>query len=178
MREIEGIQNVVRKLEPHWPDIMAHFNSENARFKALIAQDHDILGRILKCHLVVEHYLNRFLAEHYRLGDLDQVRLTFFQKAKLLPSSESSAAFVKPGIIELNAIRNKFGHRLNAVIGTRDLNAINAVLRVARRGARFATALERIEAFTTVACTFLVVPPPKLRQVFMDAFAQVRVNAL
>ena len=178
MREIEGIQTVVRKLEPHWPEIMAHFNSENERNRALVAQDHDLLGRVLKCHLVVEHYLNRFLTEHYDISGIDEVRLSFFQKAKLLPDSESSAAFVKPGIVELNAIRNKFGHRLNAVIGNRDLTAINAVLRVARRGARFSAAVERIEAFTTVACTFLIVPPPKLRQVFVDAFAEVRVNAL
>ena len=122
MREIEGIDTVMRKLEPHWPEIMAHFNSENERFKALVVQDHDLLGRVLKCHLVVEHYLNRFLIEHYRVSDIDEVRLTFLQKAKLLPNSESSAAFVKPGIVQLNAIRNKFGHRLNAAIGSQLLS--------------------------------------------------------
>jgi hypothetical protein len=68
MRDIEGIETVMRKLEPHWPNIMAHFNSENEKFKALVSQDHDLLGRVLKSHLIVEHYLNRFLTEHYRLG--------------------------------------------------------------------------------------------------------------
>jgi hypothetical protein len=178
MRDIEGIETVMRKLEPHWPQMMAHFNSENEKFKALVSQDHDFLGRVLKCHRVVEHYLNRFLTEHYRLGAIDEVRLTFNQKAKLLPNSESSATFVKPGIVELNVIRNKFSHRLNAAIGNRDMNAINTVLRVARRGVRFSSTVDSIEAFTTVACTFLVVPQPKLGQVFVDAFSQVKVNAL
>jgi hypothetical protein len=134
------------------------------------------LGRVLKSPLVVEHYLNRFLSEHYRLGAIDEIRLTFNQKAKLLPNSKPSAAFVKPGILELNVIRNKFGHRLSASISTRDLNGINTVLHVARKGVRFNTAVDSIEAFATVACTFLIVPPPKLRKVFVDAFSHVKVN--
>jgi len=178
VREIEGIDHVMRRLKPHWPEILAHFEAENDRFKALVARDHDLLGRVLKCHLVIEHYINQFLREHYRISDLDEVRLSFFQKAKLLPSSESSAAFVKPGILELNSIRNKFGHRINASIANRDLNAINEVLRIARRGTKFPGAIEKIEAFTTIACTFLVIPPPALRQAFVEAFSEVKVRGL
>ena len=33
-----------------------------------------------------------------------------------------------------------------------------------------------VEAFTTVACTFLIVPPPELQQVFADAFRAIRVR--
>src|SRR5437868_70710 len=98
MRDIEGIEEVVRQLEPHWPEIFAHFELENRHFKALIAQDHDLMGRVLKCHLIIEHYLGRFLAGHFGIDDLADAKLTFFQKAKLLPDSGAAAAMVKPGI--------------------------------------------------------------------------------
>jgi hypothetical protein len=83
MRDIEGIEDVIQSLKPHWAAIDADFAEENARYKLLIARDHDVLGRVLKCHLVVENYLNRFLEAHYRLTDVEDVRLSFYQKARL-----------------------------------------------------------------------------------------------
>jgi hypothetical protein len=177
MRDIEGIEEVVRRLEPHWPEIFAHFEHENRHFKALLAHDHDIMGRVLKCHLIIEHYLARFLAAHFGIDDLPDAKLTFFQKAKLLPESGAAASMVKPGILMLNAIRNQFGHTLRPVLRGQDLGPIAEVLRVARRGAEFAEPIDAIEAFTTVACTFLIVPPPRLQAVFAQAFAHVRANA-
>ncbi len=108
MRDIEGIEGVIKKLKPHWAAIDAHFDEENARFKALFYREHDSLGRVLKCHLVVEHYLERFLEAHYGIADLEGARLSFFQKAKLLPDTAAPAAFVKPGVLQLNSIRNRF----------------------------------------------------------------------
>ena len=134
------------------------------------------MGRVLKCHLIVEHYIDRFLSAHYGIEDIDGVRLTFFQKAQLLPSQRTAASFVKPGVLGLNTIRNRFGHTLDTEIREQDLGAINEVLAIARRGVAFADAIQRLEAFTTVACTFLIVAPPKLQAVFMDAFSEVRVN--
>lgn len=176
MKEIEGIERVVDKLEPHWKEIEEHFNEENEHFKALFAREHDTLGRVLKCHLIVEHYLDRFLTAHYGIADIEGVRLTFFQKAQLLPSQRTAASFVKPGILRLNAIRNRCGHELSTQVRDDDLGAINEVLAIARCGVAFADAIHRIEAFTTVACTFLIVAPPELQTVFMEAFSEVRVN--
>ena len=112
MREIEGIERVIEMLKPHWQEIDTHFNDENVRFKGLLACEHDTLGRILKCHLLVEHYMGRFLVAHYGIQEIEDVRLSFFQKARLLPSERTAAAFVKPGILKLNTIRNRFGHEL------------------------------------------------------------------
>jgi len=96
MRDIEGIDEVVRLLKPHWAEIDTHFEQENNNFKTLIAQDHDLIGRVLKCHLILEHYITRFLSAHFEIEDLVDAKLSFFQKAKLLPDRGSSAAFVKP----------------------------------------------------------------------------------
>jgi len=178
MREIEGIDRALAVLGPRLEEIEAHFNAENEKFKALMAREHDALGRVLKCHLIVEGYLERFLAAHYRLNDLDKVPLSFYQKAQLLPDGGEAAAFVKPGVLRMNAIRNRFGHKIDAEITDHDLLPIREVLRVSRPGANFDSPVDAIEAFTTVACTFLVVPPPELQEVFLEAFSEVRVAAL
>lgn len=178
MRDIEGIEKVVDRLKPHMAEIEAHFNVENARFIELMSRPHDVVGRLLKCHLVVEHYLDRFLSEHFGIEDVESAKLGFFNKAMLLPSRASSAAFVKPGILKLNSLRNRVGHNLDTNISLGDLGPINDVLAIARAGVNFAESIKAIEAFTTVACTWLIVPPKEHQQLFLDAFSEVRVNAL
>jgi len=141
-----------------------------------MAQEHDLIGRVLKCHLVLENYLDRFLAAHFGITDLANAKLSFFQKATLLPQKASAAAFVKPGVLRLNAIRNQFGHTLRPVLRVKDLGPIDVVLSIARQRVSFKQPIDAIEAFTTVACTFLIVPPPHLQKIFMEAFKNVRVN--
>jgi hypothetical protein len=175
MRDIEGIELVVDRLKRHWADIDAHFAEENGKFIRLFSQPHDVLGRLLKCHLIIEHYLERFLSEHYGIDDIATARLGFYNKASLIPSAASSAAFVKPGIMRLNKLRNMAGHQLGAEFSFEDLGAINKILDVARTNVRFEAPIDAIEAFTTIACTWLIVPPPHLQQLFSEAFAEVRV---
>ena len=180
MRDIEGIQEVVEKLKPHFAVIEQHFEHENRIFIDLVSSAHNTLGRVLKCHLIVEHYLNRFLVAHFDINNFDNVRFTFAQKATLLPNRAAAAAFVKPGIFELNRIRNRFAHSLGAELPIQDLGPIRTVLDIARSRVVFGSSVEAIEAFTTVACTFLVPTPAELQQVFAEAFStiQVRTDAL
>jgi hypothetical protein len=158
-------------------EIEAHFNRENARFIELIRRPHDVIGRLLKCHLIVEHYLERFLSEQYGLENLAAAKLGFFNKAMLLPTQSSSAAFVRPGVLKLNSLRNTVGHNLDGEPAFGDLGPISDVLRIARPDVSFDSPIEAIEAFTTVACTWLIVPPKEHQQLFVDAFAEVRVDA-
>lgn len=178
MRDIEGIEKVVARLKPHMAEIEAHFQAENARFIELMSRPHDVVGRLLKCHLVVEHYLDCFLSEHFGIEDVESAKLGFFNKAMLLPTKATSAAFVKPGIIKLNTLRNRVGHNLDSDITFGDLGQISDVLATARAGVKFGEPIEAIEAFTTVACTWLIVPPKEHQQLFVDAFSEVRINAL
>lgn len=173
MKDIDGIQDVLRVLEPHWGRVEAEFNRQNERFLELAAADHKMIGRVLKAHLVIENFLGEFLTDHYGIEDFSELRLTFSQKAKLLPQTKSSAAFVRPGIIQLNAVRNKFGHRLNHTIESHEISAIYEVLQIARSGIQFSSQVEAIEAFAPIACAFLAVPPPELQELFMEAFAKI-----
>ena len=167
---------MVAKLKPHFATVNQHFEHENRIFIGLISSAHDTLGRVLKCHLVVEHYLARFLVAHFEIDNFDDVRFTFAQKAAILPNRATAAAFVKPGILELNRIRNRFGHPLGAELSVQDLRSIRAVLEIARPGVEFGSPVEAIEAFTTVACAFLIVAPPALQQIFAEAFSSVQVR--
>ena len=176
MREIDGIAQVVEILKPHMDSIDVHFNLENEKFKSLLEKEHDNLGRILKCHLIVEHYLNLFLVSHYSIQGFDEARLTFSQKTKLLPSEANAVAFVKPGIQRLNAIRNKFGHQLDADLNDDDLGAINQIVDAIRPNAEFNSIIEKVEAFTTIACTWLIIPPPNLQALFVEAFRSIRAH--
>lgn len=176
MRDIEGIDKVIEKLKPHWKEIELRFEKENNQFKSLLTKDHDRLGRVLKCHLIIENYIDRFLTDHYSIDSVEEIKLSFHQKAQLLPAKASAAAFVKPGVIHLNKIRNRYAHQLEYDLDKGDMGPINEVLSVARKGKKFSDPLDALEAFTTVACTWLIVPPKELQSVFMEAFSEVRVN--
>ena len=178
MRDIEGIENVLAVLKPYWTEIHANFDAHNQRFLQLAGVDHDLIGRVLKAHLVIENFLNSYLSTHYGISDLADVKLTFYQKAKLLPDGASSTAFVKPGILQLNAVRNKFGHRLDLSVEPDQLSAIYEVLSIARSGAQFPSTIDAIEAFCPVACAFLSVPPPNLQKLFMEAFSHVHTRSV
>lgn len=173
MREIDGIQEAMAMLQPHWEEIEDDFDRHNQRYLELAATDHETVGRVLRAHLVVENFMNTFLPTYFGIDDYDELRLSFAQKAKLLPSTKSSAAFVRSGIIQLNSVRNKYGHRLNHTVEFQEIEAILEVLSVARTNANFETPIAAIEAFVPVACAFLSVPPAHLQEAFMEAFSSI-----
>jgi hypothetical protein len=175
MRDIEGIDRAVAKLKPHWAAVEEWLGEQNERFLAHINRDHDELGRILKAHLIVESFMTEFLGDRLGHDELEAADLSFFKKACLLPSSSAPGAFVKPGILVLNRIRNRFGHHLEPEIHSEELRPIDQVLEVARPGVTFQSAVEKVEAFAAVACAFLLVAPANLREVVDEAFAEVRV---
>lgn len=174
MKDIEGIERALEVLAPEWPQIEKEFARQNARYLALASTDHDSIGRVLRIHLVIESFIEDFLAQFYGIEGVRSLRLSFYQKASLLPSQHSSAAFVRPGIIQLNALRNKFGHSLDHKTEQHEISAIYEVLRVARRATAFPDSISAIEAFGPVACAFLSVPPANLSAVFVKAFAEIR----
>jgi hypothetical protein len=83
---------------------------------------------------------------------------------------------VRPGILQLNSVRNKFAHRIEFDIHPNEISAIYEVLSVARSGTEFPLPVEAIEAFGPVACAFLSVPPPHLQRLFMEAFSHVHAR--
>ena len=150
--------------------IEEHFNAENEKFKALLAMDHNQIGHILKCHLIIERYMDEFLAHHFGIADLEVARLSFYQKACLLPEANPKIAFIKPGILEFNSIRNRYGHNLDAEIGPEQTTRIEAILSIARQDMSFPDLVRKVEMFTTITATFLLVGPRDIEELFNRAF--------
>ena len=101
-------------------------------------QNVEVIGRILRAHLFVEHYLGEYLAKaNPLLGALGQARVTFAQKVALLDASNHDIALILPGIKRLNQIRNRLAHNLDAQVTEEDAKVFMgserfAALRAAR----------------------------------------------
>jgi hypothetical protein len=84
-------------------------------------QDTNVIGRILRAHLYVEHYLTEFIRRaNPRLGSIANARLSFNQKLALLDTNSPAVVELKPGIDRLNKIRNRLAHRLSSAIEPAD----------------------------------------------------------
>lgn len=102
----------------------AFFNAADQELEKIHTQwnqNIELIGRILRAHLFVEHYMTEYLAKtNPRLGDLNQARLSFSQKTELLEPSNPDMADIVPGIKRLNKIRNRLAHKLNVQVTEED----------------------------------------------------------
>jgi hypothetical protein len=84
-------------------------------------QNAEFIGRILRAHLYVEHYLTSYLrAINSSLGDLDEARIGFAQKVVLLGTSDVAVSALIGGIRRLNQIRNRLAHHLTVTVTDED----------------------------------------------------------
>ena len=163
-------------MAPFLEDLEKEAQVEVDRYNKLFSADHEVIGRILRVHLILEQYLNEHLKAKLRINNLADAKLSFGQKANLLRDEDPTAAFVKPGILQLNAVRNKFGHTLTPTIDRGSINAITAVLDVARKGIVYAEPIDAIEAFAAVACAFLVESPSIRRMQMEEALRSQKIK--
>ena len=90
-------------------------------FDAIWEQDSDQIGRVLRVHLAVEHFLTAYLeAIAPNLSSIENVRLGFSQKIDLLRNDNPSISFLKPGSKRLNVIRNRVAHNLRVEVTIED----------------------------------------------------------
>jgi hypothetical protein len=167
----------MKLLAPFMEDLEKEAQAEVDRYNKLLSADHEAIGRILRVHLIVEQYMNEHLKAKLRINNLADARLSFGQKANLLREEDPTAAFVKPGILQLNAVRNKFGHTLTPSIEWGGINAITAVLDIARKGVVYAEPIDAIEAFAAVACAFLIESPSIRRTQLEEALRTHKIKA-
>lgn len=89
---------------------------EGARVRKYLATDHDGIGFVLKSHLIVEKYLQDFLANVVGVPNVAEARLTFAQKVALLDTSLRPVGILKDGLKSLNKIRNSLGHDITVTL--------------------------------------------------------------
>jgi hypothetical protein len=91
-------------------------------------QDAGLMGRILRAHLFVEHYLTDYLStRNPNLGSTEKARLSFSQKVELADRPESPEAYLFTGIRRLNQVRNRLAHTLMAEVTEADRDAFLSI---------------------------------------------------
>ena len=91
-------------------------------------RDTDLIGRLLRAHLAVEHFMTACLGRRNpRLGSLEAARLTFAQKLALLDDKDVILAAIRPGIKRLNELRNGLAHRPSRPLQDGDVEPLLAV---------------------------------------------------
>lgn len=105
------------------------FNAIDAEYFAMLDrwnQDVTAIGRILRSHLYVEYYLTEYLQKsNPKLGDIDDARLSFAQKANLI-GDDYRIGLVAPGVKRMNVIRNRLAHNLEAAVTADDVQVFLA----------------------------------------------------
>ncbi len=112
------------------PDLMKEFDRDTDLFRERLGSSHDDLGLVLKCHLIVEEALTRYLKNAKGLKNIGKARLSFAQKLHLIDDSDGTLYSRKSGAKQLNSIRNKFGHNLNTNLEDMDLTEIGSKISV------------------------------------------------
>lgn len=96
-------------------------------FEVWHGADLDVVGRILRAHLVVEHFITEEIERRNpNLGSLRKARLVFHQKLSL--AGEAIPGAVRGGIERVNELRNKFAHRLDYQLTENDIAPLRAAL--------------------------------------------------
>ncbi|ABZ76736.1 hypothetical protein Shal_2177 [Shewanella halifaxensis HAW-EB4] len=91
-------------------------------------QDVDAIGRILRAHLFVEHFVTEcLLSFNPKLGDIKEARLTFAQKITLIESYSEETKELSKGIRRLNKIRNQLAHNLAGTVTDQDKESLLSV---------------------------------------------------
>jgi hypothetical protein len=158
--DAEPIRNdpVFRILLEQSDDLVHGHDEYRAYFTVIWERDHGVIGRLVRAHLVLEHFLTKYLmAANPALGDIEAARLTFAQKLELALNRESVLLVIGPGIRQINKLRNQLVHRLEFLLEGTDLEPLRWFIRIRNEGVGIPVpdGIELVEEFAKTACTFL-----------------------
>ncbi|HET7395689.1 MAG TPA: hypothetical protein VFK12_04565 [Gammaproteobacteria bacterium] len=109
--------------------IASELEQFNDKWPKFWERNADHLGVVLISHLIIEHYLNDWIASAAPGIDIiGKSRLSFAQKVTFLEGVDSSVRWVLPGIRRLNRIRNQLVHNLDSEISESELALIRDIV--------------------------------------------------
>lgn len=112
------------------PRFADNFREEGPKWEKVTGLDFEAIGRILVCHLCIEHYLNNLIElSTPKPFDWDSSKMSFSQKLKLVGKVNILAKnkFTK-GIEIVNNIRNKLSHNMLATIDETKVEQLKTIL--------------------------------------------------
>ena len=172
----EGFRKAVEVLRPHWQEINQQWELDIREYEKFLKNDTSNFGRVIKCHLISEIYLERYLTHKHSLENLTEVRLSYRQMVKLLPKHSAAPAFFRPGLLTLNELRNKFAHRLDYTLSKNELSTMTDMLVMSERPVSTMNAIEMVEKFTALSCACLNPTPSKIEKLFAKAMKHIVVE--
>ena len=103
----------------------------NEEVISLLNRKTDELGSILKCHLIIEYFIDNYLKAAYpTILNWQSSRLTFSQKLELINNSNTPIGMYYQAIKCLNSIRNKFSHKISYTIDKKDYKEIEEIMTI------------------------------------------------
>jgi len=127
MDNVNNTDEVVKKIIARYGGREAILDDMQRRidiFNKVWDQDTDRIGRVLRAHLTVEHFVTEYLVlKNPKLGSLEKARLSYAQKIDLLDSNDPTVNCVLPGLRLLGTIRNRMSHRLRVELSKADEDA-------------------------------------------------------
>ena len=172
----EGFRKAVEVLRPHWQEINRQWEHDIREYEGFLKKDSSKFGRIIKCHLISEIYLERYLRHKHSLENLTEAQLSYRQKVMLLPEHNAAPAFFKPGLLTLNKLRNKFAHRLDSTLSKRELSTMTGMLVMSERPVSTMNAIEMVEKFTALSCAFLNPASSKIEKLFVKSMKHIIIE--
>lgn len=130
----------------------------NRRYRQFLERDDAAVATVLRCHLVVEHFLDTYLrAANPIILHWDEARLTFVQKLSLADNPLSSINMLMPGLKCLNKIRNRVAHQLQVEFNDMDIQPIRSFVSVwyGAAGKPVPDGMDLLEAFVLTASSWL-----------------------
>lgn len=127
----------------------------NNTIVGLLNKKTDELGTILKCHLIIEFYIDNYLqVANPTILKWKNSRLSFNQKIELINNNRTAIGIFYPAIKSFNSLRNKFAHKIFYVIQEEDYNEIKKVMHVwyEASGKPASCGIKLIEDFTVSVC--------------------------
>ena len=173
LKNSEGFQKSIEVLKPHLQEIEKHAVEAIREYEEFLRKDTSKLTRIIKCHLISEIYIDRYISHKLSLTNLTDARLGYYQKLMLLPETDAATSVVRPGLLKLNSLRNNFAHNLDYALSKRDLGTMTTILILSGPQVSTMNAIEMVEKFTALSCVFLNPTPPRIAELFANAMKHV-----
>lgn len=131
----------------------------NLEFKGLIEGGNINLSVVLRSHLIIEYYLDRYLKWAIpEVENWELIRLTFSKKLDISNNKKTSIALLYPAIKSLNKMRNKYAHNLNYSPAEQDYLPISKFVEIwfSAGGEDIPSNFsDLIQAFTLIAAGFI-----------------------
>lgn len=103
--------------------------SFNTEYLALLNNSTDEMALVLKCHLIIEHYIDQYITVAFpSIIDIEKMNLRFATKIEMINNPNTFFGFYYKSLKQFNKLRNKFAHDLEYKIKNQDIEEMIRIM--------------------------------------------------